>query len=67
MKLRRTSEATQLFREMIKRGSELNMHTYIMLLQGHLGRSGSDPLVNFDTIFVGGLVKIGHSKEAWRG
>ncbi|CAL5192065.1 unnamed protein product [Lathyrus oleraceus] len=67
LKLRRASEATQLFREMIKRGSEPNMHTYIMLLQGHLGRrgrKGSDPLVNFDTIFVGGLVKVGHSKEA---
>lgn len=67
LKLRRASEATQVFREMIKRGCEPNMHTYIMLLQGHLGRrgrKGSDPLVNFDTIFVGGLVKVGHSKEA---
>ncbi|XP_050905874.1 putative pentatricopeptide repeat-containing protein At1g26500 [Lathyrus oleraceus] len=67
LKLRRASEATQVFREMIKRGCEPNMHTYIMLLQGHLGRrgrKGTDPLVNFDTIFVGGLVKAGHSKEA---
>ncbi|XP_058769418.1 putative pentatricopeptide repeat-containing protein At1g26500 isoform X2 [Vicia villosa] len=69
LKLRRASEATQVFREMIKRGCEPNMHTYIMLLQGHLGRrgrKGSDPLVNFDTIFVGGLVKVGHSKEAMK-
>ncbi|KAL5100113.1 hypothetical protein RYX36_004440 [Vicia faba] len=67
LKLRRANEATQVFREMIKRGCEPNMHTYIMLLQGHLGRrgrKGTDPLVNFDTIFVGGLVKVGHSKEA---
>ena len=43
------------------------MHTYIMLLQGHLGkrgRKGTDPLVNFETIFVGGLVKAGKSLEA---
>ncbi|XP_058769290.1 putative pentatricopeptide repeat-containing protein At1g26500 [Vicia villosa] len=69
LKLRRASEATQVFREMVKRGCEPNMHTYIMLLQGHLGRrgrKGSDPLVNFDTIFVGGLVKVGHSKEAMK-
>ncbi|KAA8529356.1 hypothetical protein F0562_033845 [Nyssa sinensis] len=67
LKLRRASEATQVFREMIKRGCEPTMHTYIMLLQGHLGkrgRKGSDPLVNFDTIFVGGLVKAGKSLEA---
>lgn len=67
LKLRRTSEATQVFREMIKKGCEPIMHTYIMLLQGHLGkrgRKGSDPLVNFDTIFVGGLVKAGKSLEA---
>lgn len=69
LKLRRASEATQVFREMVKRGCEPNMHTYIMLLQGHLGRrgrKGNDPLVNFDTIFVGGLVKVGHSKEAMK-
>ncbi|KAJ0019974.1 hypothetical protein Pint_31833 [Pistacia integerrima] len=67
LKLRRASEATQVFREMIKRGCEPTMHTYIMLLQGHLGkrgRKGVDPLVNFDTIFVGGLVKAGKSLEA---
>ncbi|XP_027187467.1 putative pentatricopeptide repeat-containing protein At1g26500 [Cicer arietinum] len=66
LKLRRASEATQVFREMIKKGCEPNMHTYIMLLQGHLGRrgrKGNDPLVNFDTIFVGGLVKVGQSRE----
>ncbi|KAF3432002.1 hypothetical protein FNV43_RR26739 [Rhamnella rubrinervis] len=36
-------------------------------LQGHLGkrgRKGHDALVNFDTIFVGGLVKAGKSLEA---
>ncbi|OAY38342.1 putative pentatricopeptide repeat-containing protein At1g26500 [Manihot esculenta] len=67
LRLRRASEATQVFREMIKRGCEPTMHTYIMLLQGHLGkrgRKGRDPLVNFDTIFVGGLVKAGKSLEA---
>ncbi|KAK1388736.1 hypothetical protein POM88_016914 [Heracleum sosnowskyi] len=59
LKLKRAKDATNVFREMIKRGCEPIMHTYIMLLQGHLGkrgRKGSDPLVNFDTIFVGGLV-----------
>lgn len=67
LRLRRASEATQVFREMIKRGCEPTMHTYIMLLQGHMGkrgRKGVDPLVNFDTIFVGGLVKAGKSLEA---
>ncbi|XP_028803599.1 putative pentatricopeptide repeat-containing protein At1g26500 [Neltuma alba] len=67
LRLRRANEATQVFREMIKRGCEPTMHTYIMLLQGHLGkrgRKGSDPLINFDTIFVGGLVKAGKSLEA---
>ncbi|XP_052173564.1 putative pentatricopeptide repeat-containing protein At1g26500 [Diospyros lotus] len=67
LRLRRASEATQVFREMIRVGCEPIMHTYIMLLQGHLGRrgrKGSDPLVNFDTIFVGGLVKAGKSLEA---
>jgi len=67
LKLRRAREATQVFREMIKRGCEPTMHTYIMLLQGHLGRrgrKGTDPLVNFETIFVGGLVKAGKSLEA---
>ncbi|XP_050236660.1 putative pentatricopeptide repeat-containing protein At1g26500 [Mercurialis annua] len=67
LRLRKASEATQVFREMIRRGCEPTMHTYIMLLQGHLGkrgRKGQDPLVNFDTIFVGGLVKAGQSLEA---
>lgn len=67
LRLRRAREATQVFREMIKRGCEPTMHTYIILLQGHLGkrgRKGPDPLVNFDTIFVGGLVKAGKSLEA---
>ncbi|KAK3222878.1 hypothetical protein Dsin_009903 [Dipteronia sinensis] len=67
LRQRRASEATQVFREMIKRGCEPTMHTYVMLLQGHLGkrgRKGTDPLVNFDTIFVGGLVKAGKSLEA---
>ncbi|EXC22075.1 hypothetical protein L484_006660 [Morus notabilis] len=67
LRLRRASEATEVFREMIKRGCEPIMHTYVMLLQGHLGkrgRKGSDLLVNFDTIFVGGLVKAGKLLEA---
>ncbi|KAJ4961578.1 hypothetical protein NE237_021488 [Protea cynaroides] len=67
LKLRKASEATQVFREMIKRGCEPTMHTYIMLLQGHLGkrgRKGPDPVVNFDSIFVGGLVKVGKFLEA---
>ncbi|XVE91601.1 hypothetical protein REPUB_Repub01dG0024000 [Reevesia pubescens] len=67
LRLRKASEATQVFREMIKRGCEPIMHTYIMLLQGHLGkkgRKGHDPLVNFDTIFVGGLIKAGKTLEA---
>ncbi|XP_060967434.1 putative pentatricopeptide repeat-containing protein At1g26500 isoform X1 [Cannabis sativa] len=67
LRLKRASEATQVFRLMINRGCEPIMHTYIMLLQGHLGkrgRKGLDPLVNFDTIFVGGLVKAGKLLEA---
>lgn len=67
LRLRRAGEATEVFREMIRRGCEPTMHTYVMLLQGHLGRrgrKGSDPLINFDTIFVGGLVKAGRSREA---
>ncbi|KAL5553650.1 hypothetical protein UlMin_041051 [Ulmus minor] len=67
LRLRRAREATQVFREMINRGCEPIMHTYIMLLQGHLGkrgRKGVDPLVNFDSIFVGGLVKAGKLLEA---
>uniref|UniRef100_A0A7N0SVZ0 Pentatricopeptide repeat-containing protein n=1 Tax=Kalanchoe fedtschenkoi TaxID=63787 RepID=A0A7N0SVZ0_KALFE len=67
LRLKKPSEATQVFREMIRRGCEPTMHTYIMLLQGHMGkrgRKGDDPLVNFDTIFVGGLVNAGKSLEA---
>nr|XP_043639712.1 putative pentatricopeptide repeat-containing protein At1g26500 [Erigeron canadensis] len=67
LRLKRASEATQVFREMIRRGCEPTMHTYVMLLQGHLGkrgRKGDDPLINFDTIFIGGLVKAGKSLEA---
>ncbi|KAK6931331.1 Pentatricopeptide repeat [Dillenia turbinata] len=67
LRLKMAGEATEVFREMINRGCEPIMHTYIMLLQGHLGkrgRKGKDPLVNFDTIFVGGLVKAGKSLEA---
>lgn len=66
-RLRRAGEATEVFREMIKRGCEPIMHTYIILLQGHLGkkgRKGPDPFVNFDTIFVGGLVNAGKSIES---
>ncbi|KAL5991670.1 hypothetical protein ACLOJK_012579 [Asimina triloba] len=67
LKLRKAKEATQVFREMAARGCEPTMHTYIMLLQGHLGkrgRKGPHPLVNFESIFVGGLVKVGKSLEA---
>lgn len=67
VRLRKASEATEVFREMVRRGCEPTMHTYIMLLQGHLGRrgrKGPDPLGNFDTIFVGGMVKAGKSREA---
>ncbi|KAF8040364.1 hypothetical protein BT93_B2559 [Corymbia citriodora subsp. variegata] len=67
LKMKRAGEATDVFREMIRRGCEPIMHTYIMLLQGHLGkqgRKGPDTLANFDSIFVGGLVKAGKSLEA---
>jgi pentatricopeptide repeat protein len=67
MRIKRAGEATEVFREMITRGCEPNMHTYIMLLQGRLGkrgRKGRDPLVNFESIFVGGLVKAGRTLEA---
>lgn len=67
LKLKKAKEATEIFREMVRRGCEPIMHTYVMLLQGHLGkrgRKGDDPLVNFDTIFVGGLIKMGKSLEA---
>ncbi|CAN8291546.1 unnamed protein product [Cochlearia groenlandica] len=66
LKIKRASEATEVFRKMIERGCEPIMHTYLMLLQGHLGRrgrKGPDPLVNFDTIFVGGLIKAGKRFE----
>ncbi|CAN6477314.1 unnamed protein product [Victoria cruziana] len=65
--LKRPGEATEVFRRMILRGCEPTMHTYIMLLQGHLGkkgRKGPHSSVNFDTVFVGGLVKKGKSLEA---
>ncbi|GAB2262472.1 hypothetical protein Droror1_Dr00003469 [Drosera rotundifolia] len=67
LRVKRAGEATEVFREMIRKGIEPIMHTYVMLLQGHLGkkgRKGRDPLVNFDTIFVGGLVKAGKCLEA---
>ncbi|KAK8685221.1 hypothetical protein V6N13_041227 [Hibiscus sabdariffa] len=67
LRVGKASEATQVFKEMINRGCEPIMHTYVMLLQGHLGkrgRKGHDPLVNFDSIFVGGLIKAGKTLEA---
>lgn len=67
LRLRRAREATQVFREMTQRGIQPSMHTYIMLLQGLLGRRGrkaADPAVNFDTIFVGGMVKMGRMLDA---
>jgi pentatricopeptide repeat protein len=68
VRIKRAPEATEVFREMVAGGGcEPNMHTYIMLLQGHLGkrgRKGRDPLVNFESIFVGGLVKAGRTLEA---
>ncbi|XP_051149352.1 putative pentatricopeptide repeat-containing protein At1g26500 [Andrographis paniculata] len=66
LRLKKASEATEVFREMVRAGCEPTMHTYVMLLQGHLGkrgRKGEDPLVNFDTIFLGGLVVAGKSYE----
>lgn len=67
LRIKRAGEATEVLKEMLRRGCEPNMHTYIMLLQGHLGkrgRKGRDPLVNFENIFVGGLVKAGKTLEA---
>ncbi|CAN0897622.1 Putative pentatricopeptide repeat-containing protein At1g26500 [Linum grandiflorum] len=67
LRMKKPEEATDVFREMISRGCEPIMHTYVMLLQGHLGkrgRKGPDSALNFDTIFVGGLVKAGKSLEA---
>lgn len=66
VKIKRANEATEVFRKMIQRGCEPIMHTYLILLQGHLGRrgrKGPDPLVNFDTIFVGGMIKAGKQLE----
>jgi len=43
------------------------MHTYIMLLQGNLGKrrkKARDPMVNFESIFVGGLVKAAQTLQA---
>ncbi|KAK1269538.1 putative pentatricopeptide repeat-containing protein [Acorus gramineus] len=66
LSLGKASEATKVFGEMIERGCEPNMHTYVMLLKGHLGE-GRDTVVDvFGTIFVGGLVKVGKMKEARR-
>ncbi|KAI0516235.1 hypothetical protein KFK09_008907 [Dendrobium nobile] len=67
LRMKRPAEATEVFREMLRREIEPNMHTYIMLLQGHMGkrgRKGKEELVNFDSIFVGGLVKEGKTLEA---
>ncbi|KAJ3697960.1 hypothetical protein LUZ61_001665 [Rhynchospora tenuis] len=67
LRMKRAGEATEVLREMLRRGCEPNMHTYIMLLQGHLGkrgRKGRDPLVNFESIFIGGLIKAGKMLEA---
>ncbi|KAF2319194.1 hypothetical protein GH714_013889 [Hevea brasiliensis] len=65
LRLRRASEATQVFREMIKRGANLQCTRILCYCKGiwGRGRKGRDPLVNFDTIFVGGLVKAGKSLE----
>lgn len=66
LRLKRAGEATEVFREMVRRGVEPIMHTYIMLLQGHLGRrgrKGKDEMVNFESVFVGGLVKQGRMVE----
>ncbi|XP_020103714.1 putative pentatricopeptide repeat-containing protein At1g26500 [Ananas comosus] len=67
LRIKRANDATQVFREMLERGCEPIMHTYIMLLQGHMGkrgRKGKDPLVNFESVFVGGLVKAGKTLAA---
>jgi pentatricopeptide repeat protein len=66
LRIKRAGEATEVLKEMLRRGCEPNMHTYIMLLQGHLGkrgRKGRDPIVNFESIFVGGLIKSGKTLE----
>ncbi|KAK8933999.1 putative pentatricopeptide repeat-containing protein [Platanthera zijinensis] len=66
LSIRRPGAATEVFREMVARGVEPNMHTYIMLLQGHMGkrgRKGKEVAVNFDSIFVGGVVKAGNAAE----
>ena len=62
LRIRRVREATEVFREMTRRGIQPCMHTYVMLLQGHLGKRGrktGDRAVSFETIFVGGMVKSG--------
>ncbi|PKA50352.1 Putative pentatricopeptide repeat-containing protein [Apostasia shenzhenica] len=67
LRLRRPAAATGVFREMVRRGVEPTMHTYVMLLQGHMGkrgRKGRDEAVNFERIFVGGMVKAGRTLEA---
>ncbi|KAG0487237.1 hypothetical protein HPP92_009332 [Vanilla planifolia] len=67
LRLRRPAEATEVLREMVRRRVEPNMHTYVMILQGHMGkrgRKGKDEMVNFESIFVGGLVKAGNTLEA---
>lgn len=67
LRLRKAKDATEVLREMVRKGCEPNMHTYIMLLQGHLGKRGRkarDPLVNFESIFVGGLLKAGKTLQA---
>ncbi|KAL2940791.1 hypothetical protein RDABS01_029141 [Bienertia sinuspersici] len=48
LKSRKAAEATEVFREMIRKER----------------KEGDDPLVNFDSIFVGGLVKAGKVLEA---
>lgn len=66
--LRRPDEANRLFHRMIQDGCEPIMHTYVMLMQVNFGfRRCSEvlcPDVDFHTVFVGGLVKKGRSREA---
>jgi pentatricopeptide repeat protein len=40
LRIKRAGEATEVLKEMLRRGCEPNMHTYVMLLQGHLGERG---------------------------
>jgi len=64
----RPDEANRLFHRMIQDGCEPIMHTYVMLMQVNFGfRRCSEvlcPNVDFHTVFVGGLVKKGRSREA---